>query len=173
MPSCYPPTLGAKSAHLHELIRERLLDNPQRLTTVLSPDPNMQARLDENENARLKAIRVQLTGEQMRQIAADASELERLNGQPDSPEDLAKLPQLHVSDLPEKPLPIPSTVETVSGRPLLRSDVYSNGVNYLVLNFDLQGLPQHLWQYLPKYTDAISKLGAGNINFREYSHKDR
>ena len=32
----------------------------------------MQARLDENENARLKAIRVQLTGEQMRQVAADA-----------------------------------------------------------------------------------------------------
>ena len=155
----------------NELIRERLLDNPQRLTTVLSPDPNMQARLDANENARLKAIRVQLTEEQMRQIAADAVELERLNGQYNSPEDLAKLPQLHVSDLPEKPLPIPTTVETVSGRPLLRSDVFSNGVNYLVLNFDLQGLPQHLWQYLPRYTDAISKLGAGNMNYEQMAQR--
>ena len=155
----------------NELIRARLLDNPHRLTTVLSPDPNMQARLDANENERLKAIRAQLTEEHMRQVAADAAELERLNGQPNSPEDLAKLPQLHVSEMPEKPLPIPTTVETVSGRPLIRSDVFSNGVNYLVLNFDLHGLPQHLWGYLPIYTDAISKLGAGTINYEQMAQR--
>ena len=151
----------------NELIRERLLDNPHQLTTVLTPDAGMLAHLHASEETRLTAIRSQLTDEQMRQIAADAAELERLNGQPNSPEDLAKLPQLHVSDLPDKPLHIPTTVERVSERPLLRNDVFSNGVNYLVLNFDLQGLPEHLWQYLPRYTDAIGKLGAGNLNYEQ------
>ncbi|RKU27652.1 hypothetical protein C6499_11625 [Candidatus Poribacteria bacterium] len=155
----------------NELIRERLLDNPHRLTTILTPDPDMQARLDANVNERLKAIRAQLTDEQMKQIAADAAELERLNGQPNSPEDLAKLPQLSVSELPKEPLHIPTTVETVSGCTLLRNDIFSNGVNYLVLNFDLQGLPQHLWQHLPRYTDAISKLGAGNINYEQMAQR--
>ena len=155
----------------NELIRERLLDNPHRLTVVLSPDPDMLARLHAGEEARLKATSSQLTDEQMRQIAVDAAELERLNGQPNSPEDLAKLPQLYVSDLPEKPLHIPTTVETVSGRPLLRNDVFSNGVNYLVLNFDLQGLPEHLWQYLPRYTDAIGKLGAGDLSYEQVAQR--
>ncbi len=155
----------------NELIRERLLDNPHQLTTILSPDPGMQARLEGNEDARLKEIRAQLTDEQMEQIAADATELERLNGEPNSPENLAKLPQLQVSDLPEKPLHIPTTVETVSGRPLLRNDVFSNGVNYLTLNFDLQGLPQHLWQHLPRYTDAIGKLGAGKMNYEQMARR--
>ena len=155
----------------NELIREKLLDNPHRLTTVLSPDPDMQARLDAEENARLKAIRAQLTDEQIRKIAADASELEYLNGQPNSPEDLAKLPQLRVSDLPENPLHTPTSVETVCGRPLIRSDIFSNGVSYLELSFDLQGLPQNLWQYLPRYTDAISKLGAGRMNYVQAAHR--
>ena len=155
----------------NELIRERLLDNPHRLTTILSPDPDMQARLDANVDERLKTIRANLTDKQTRQIAVDAAELERLNGQPNSPEDLAKLPQLSVSELPKEPLHIPTTVETVSGRPLLRNEVFSNGVNYLVLNFDLQGLPQHLWQHLPRYTDAISKLGAGNINYEQMAQR--
>ena len=155
----------------NELIRERLLDNPHRLTVVYAPDPGMQARLDAAEEARLKAIRAQLTDEQMRQVAADAAELERHSGQPNSPEDLAKLPQLQVSDLPKEPLHIPTTVETVGGRPLLRNEVFSNGVNYLVLNFDLQGLPQHLWQYLPRYTDAISKLGAGKMNYEQMARR--
>ena len=155
----------------NEMIRERLLNNPHRLTTIVSPDPGMQARFDADEEARLKAIRAQLTDEEMKQVAADAAELERLNGQPNSPEDLAKLPQLHVSDLPEQPLHIPTTVETVSGRPILRNDVFSNGVNYLVLNFDLQGLPQHLWQHLPRYTDAISKLGAGSMGYEQMAQR--
>ncbi len=155
----------------NELIRERFLDNPHRLTTILTPDPEMQARLDATENKRLKAIRAQLTDEQMRQLAADAAELERLSGQPNSPEDLAKLPQLHVSDLPEEPLHIPTTVETVRGRPLLRNDIFSNGVNYLTLNFDLRGLPQHLWQYLPRYTDAVGKLGAGKMNYEQMAQR--
>ena len=155
----------------NELIRERLLDNSHRLTTIISPDPEKQARLDANEATRLKAIQSQLTDEQMRQIAADAAELERLSGQPNSPEDLAKLPQLHISDLPNKPQHIPTTVETVGGRPLLRNDIFSNGVNYLVLNFDLQGLPQHLWQYLPRYTDAVGKLGAGKMNYEQMAQR--
>ena len=151
----------------NELIRERLLDNPHRLTTILTPDRDMQAKFDANENERLKATRAELTDEQMRQIAVDAAELERLSGQPNSSEDLAKLPQLHVSDLPAEPLHIPTTVETISECPLLRNDIFSNGVNYLVLSFDLQGLPQHLWQYLPRYTDAIGKLGAGKMNYEQ------
>ena len=155
----------------NELIRERLLDNPHRLMVVYAPDPGMQARLDAAEEARLKAIRAQLTDEQVRRVAADAAELERLSGQPNAPEDLAKLPQLQVSDLPEEPLHIPTTVEAVGGRPLLRNEVFSNGVNYLVLNFDLQGLPQHLWQYLPRYTDAISKLGAGKMNYEQIARR--
>ena len=155
----------------NELIRRRLLDNPHRLTAILSPDPRMQARIDANEEARLKAIRAQLTDEQMRQIAADAAELERLNREPNSLEDMAKLPQLHVSDLPTTPLHTPTTVETVGGQPLLRNEVFSNGVNYLVLNFDLQGLPEHLWQHLPRYTDAIRKLGAGSVSYEQMAQR--
>ena len=155
----------------NELIRDRLLDNPHRLTTILTPDPDMQARLDATENKRLKAIRAQLTDEQMRQIAADAAELERLSGQPNTPEDLAKLPQLSISDLPDKPLQIPTTVETVGGCPLFRNNVFSNGVNYLTVNLDLRGLPQHLWQYLPSYTDAVGKLGAGKMNYEQIAQR--
>lgn len=155
----------------NDLIRERLLKNPHRLTTVLTPDPGMQARLDASENARLKAVRAQLTDEQVKQIAAEAGELERLNDQPNSLEDLAKLPQLHVSDLPEKPLHIPISLETVSGRPLLRSEVFSNGVNYVELSFDLQGLPQHLWKYLPRYTNAIGKFGAGKMGYQQIAQR--
>ncbi len=158
-------------AIFNELIRERLIDNPHRLTSVLSPDRDKQVKTDAELIERMKETRAQFTDDQMERIAADAAELERLNEQPNSPEALAKLPQLQVSDLPEKPRHIPTTVEDVGGRALLHNNVFANGVNYLVLNFDLQGLPEHLWTYLPRYVEAISKLGAADMDYAEMAHR--
>ena len=155
----------------NELIRERFIENPHRLTNILSPDREMQSKTDAELVERMKETRSQLTDEEVERIAADAAELERLNGVPNSPEALANLPQLHVSDLPEKPKHIPTTVENIGGQVLLRSDVFANGVNYLVLNFDLQGLPEHLWTYLPRYAEAISKLGAADMNYEEMAQR--
>lgn len=153
------------------LIRGRLLENPHRLTSILSPDPGMQNRLKADHDKCMNAMRAQLTEKQVRRIAAKAAELERLNGEPNSPEALETLPQLKVADLPEKPKHIPKQIEMVGDVVLLRSDVFSNGVNYLVLNFDLNGLPQHLWAILPRYRDAISKLGAAGLNYAVISKR--
>ena len=155
----------------NEMIRDRLVDNPHRLTNVLSPDPKMQAAIDAESERRTKEIRSQLTDEQALQIAAEAAELEMMNGEPNAPEALAKLPQLQVRDLPETPKHIPTTIEKVCGQDLLNNDVFANGVNYLTLNFDLQGLPEHLWSYLPRYTNAISKLGAADMSFTEMAKR--
>ena len=131
----------------------------------------MQARTDAELAERMKETRAEFSDEEVQRIAADAAELERLNGVPNSPEALARLPQLQVSDLPEKPRHIPTTIEKVGGRDLLRNDVFANGVNYLVLNFDLQGLPERLWTYLPRYADAIGKLGAADMSYEEMAQR--
>ena len=158
-------------AIFNELIRERFVENPHRLTNILSPDRDMQANMDAELAERMKETRAALTDEEVQRIAADAAELERLNGVPNPPEALAKLPQLQVSDLPEKPKHIPTTVESVRGQDLLCSDVFANGVNYLLLSFNLQGLSQHLWPYLPRYADAIGKLGAADMSYEEMAQR--
>lgn len=158
-------------AIFNELIRERLIENPHRLISVLSPDQEMQAKIEAARVERMKTTRAQFTDEQVQRIAADAAELELLNGQPNPPEALAKLPQLQVGDLPDKPRHIPTVVEKVAGRDLIKNDVFANGVNYLVLNFDLQGMPEHLWTYVPRYADAISKLGAAGMNYTEIAQR--
>ncbi len=154
-------------AIFNEMIRERLIDNPHRLMSVLSPDQQLQAKLDAALEKRTKAIRAELTEAEVKKIAVDAAELERMNGQPNPPDALAKLPQLSVNDLPDSPKHIPTTIEKVGGRDFLRSDVFSNGVNYFVLDFDVRGLPEHLWQFMPRYIDAVHKLGAADMDFTE------
>src|SRR5690606_15010676 len=138
------------------LIQERLIDNPHRITLVFVPDPELESRKEQEINQKLKEIRAKLSDEQLQRIAETTAELDRIAATPNSPEAIATLPQLKVSDLPPKPRHIPTTVETIEGGiELLVNDVFANGVNYLVVDFDLSHLPLELLATLPLYGDCV------------------
>lgn len=154
------------------LITERLLGNTHRLTVVLRPDRELQARTDAAFAEQMKQVRSGLSDDQARAIAREADELDLLSGTPNTPEAIAMLPQLKVKDLPAKPKHIPTTTEKLGGENvLLVNDVFSNGVNYLNLNFDLAGLATELWPYLGEYTDAIQKMGAAGMDYEQVSRR--
>lgn len=153
-------------------VRERLLDNPHRLTVVLRPDCGLQARTDAAFEEHMKGVRAGFSTDQARRIASEAGKLERLSGTPNSPEALAMLPQLKVKDLPAKPKHITTVAENLGGgNELLVNDVFTNGVNYLDLSFDLTGLSSDLWPYLAQYADAVHKMGAAGMNYEQVSRR--
>jgi len=153
------------------LIRKWLLENPHRLTVTLTPDREMAGRTAAAFEKRMADERAELNDEEAQEVADAAEALDRLNDIPNSPEALALLPQLSISDLPRKLTHIPTAIETVGGIELLRNDVPSNGINTLILDFDLQGLPADLWSYLPHYAEAINKLGAAGMGYEAIAHR--
>ena len=153
------------------LLRERLIDNPHRLNVVMSPDRAMQAELDHRLHSRVERIESGMTEEQVAAAAAAAAELEQLNSTPNTAEQLASLPQLRVSDLPAALQHVDTEVSDNAGITLLRNDVFSNGVNYLAVDFDLAGLPAELWPYLPRYLEATEKLGVAGANYEEIARR--
>lgn len=158
--------------YFNGLIREKLLNNPHRLMAVFRPDRNWQAISDEALAAKMKELRTQLTEAELQRIAEEAAELDADAGTPNTKEAIAKLPQLKVTDLPPKPEHIPTVIEELPGGAIfLRNQVFANGVNYLHLDFNLQGLPPELWLYVPAYIDALQKLGAAGMNYEKIARR--
>lgn len=155
----------------NHLIRDRLLNNPHRLTAVFRPDPEASAREDAQFAERLERIRAGLTAQEIERIAANARQLEAKSGTPNSPQALATLPQLRVHDLPASPKHIANHVTTCGGFELIRCEVFANGVTYLALDFDLTGLADDLWRYLPFFTDAIEKMGTTGRTYEETARR--
>ncbi|NQU09143.1 insulinase family protein, partial [bacterium] len=163
---------AADPAYFNRLARDRLVDNRHRLTTVLRPDHEWQARTDAAVAARLQRVRAGLSEQQLQVIARRAAALDEQVGTPNTPEQVASLPQLSVGDLPARPAHIPTTVADLGdGARLLVNDVFTNGVNYLSLSFDLHGLPSDLLPYLPRHADAVRKLGAAGQTYQELAHR--
>ncbi|HVF09922.1 MAG TPA: hypothetical protein VNA16_03920, partial [Abditibacteriaceae bacterium] len=144
-----------------------MLANPHRLLTVLYPDPEHAAREEQRERDELAAIKTTLSPSELKAVDERAGALEAAQGQPNSPAALATLPRLRRSDLPDAPREIPHSLENMAGFPVLRSDVFSNGVAYLQAAVDVRDLPPHLWKFLPRYTDAVDKIGAAGQSWEQ------
>jgi len=119
----------------------------------------------------MKDTRAGMSDDDARQVAADAAELDRENSEPNTPKQIASLPQLGIADLPEALVHIPTTVESAGPVTLLRNDVPSNGVNTLMLDFNLQGLPEALWRRLAHYAEAVNKMGAAGMGYEVIAHR--
>lgn len=147
-------------------IRRHLIDNPHRLTLVLAPEPGKQEREDDALKAKLAEQRAHMSEAAIQEIAQTAVRIEEEAGTPNSQEQLATLPQLKLADLPRQPAIIPCLLERLpEGVELICPDVFSNGINYLILNFDLTGLPPDLWVLLPRYADALEKMGTAELDY--------
>jgi Zn-dependent M16 (insulinase) family peptidase len=48
---------------------------------------------------------------------------------------------------------------------VLCNDVFANGVNYVEIDIDLDGLPDDLYAYVPHYCDAVNKMGAAGQSY--------
>ncbi|MGC8801253.1 insulinase family protein [Chloroflexus sp.] len=152
--------------HLFErMIRELLLNNPHRTRVTLRPDPEHAARLAAAEQARIDAFAATLDEAKRVALVAETQALVEWQQTPDPPEALATIPTLRLSDLDRTIKRIPTDIDERGGVTLLRHNLFTNGIVYLDLAFDLRALPPHLLPYVPLFARALTEMGTATSDF--------
>lgn len=163
--------LAADPTWPQQLIHQYLLENNHRVTVTLQPDPDLAARLEQEEKDRLAAIRVQMSEEELATAVAYTHELRRRQEAPDDPALLAKIPRLALADLDKENKPIPIAVSQSDGAEILYHDLFTNGIVYLNLGFNLRVLPQELLPYLNLFGRALLEMGTEREDFVKLSQR--
>jgi Zn-dependent M16 (insulinase) family peptidase len=163
--------LADQPAYLQDLIRTYLLDNPHRVTVVMEPDSDYNRRLEEEERARLDAARAQMDEMALQAVVHNTELLKRLQETPDSPELLATLPSLQLSDLDKDVNTIPIEVLPLGNGKVLYHDLFTNGIVYLILGFDMHVLPQELLPYADFFGKALTRLGTETEDYVKLSQR--
>lgn len=137
--------------YFERLIQKHLLENPHRATLRLVPDPEEGKRKEAAEAERLAKAKAAMTPAQIEKLIADVAGLKKHQETPDSPEALAAIPALKISDIDPKIKTIPIETGQISGAKLFTHDLPTNGILYLDLGFDLHPL-------LPSAGDDAAEL---------------
>ena len=157
--------------YFQSLIREHLLKNDHRVTLVLTPDPELNATRAAEEEARLQSARAQMDKAALEKIVANTLELKRRQELVDTPELLAMLPTLKLTDLDRDVKTIPTELGEIHGAKLLFHDLFTNGIVYLDLAFNLHGLAPELLPYAKLFQQSLTEMGTETEDFVKLSQR--
>ncbi len=151
--------------YFENMITRDILSQQHRVTVTLAPDANCAKEQEAAEQQRLAAARAQMNATEVQAVIANTQALQHWQETPDAPEALATLPMLQRSDLEPRNKQIPIAVHDHRGVPLLHHDLFTNGIVYLEVGFDLHALPQELLPYLPLFSRALLEMGTTQESF--------
>lgn len=157
--------------YFQDLIGKYLLDNSHRVTLTLTPDPDLNAVQAAEEEARLTAARAAMDKAALEAIVENTRDLKRRQEMVDTPELLALLPTLKLDDLDREAKSIPSELGDVQGSKLLFHDLFTNGIVYLDLGFDMHGLSPALLPYAKLFIQALTEMGTEAEDFVKLSQR--
>lgn len=178
LPLAYEAPLAAIKQHLaanpryfEQLIQQSFLNNPHRTTVLLSPDTEAGKRDEAEERAKLDAAREAMNDDDILRVIEQTRKLKELQSAPDSPEALATIPMLKLTDLDKRNKLIPLEMAQMSGVNVLYHDLFTNGITYLDVGFNLRALPQVLLPYVALFGRALLEMGTESEDFVRLSQR--
>jgi Zn-dependent M16 (insulinase) family peptidase len=148
-----------------------LVDNQHRLLAVMEPDPGFSEKSEAKFKEKMAALKAGFTKEQLRQIDEQATQLKAFQSETDSSEAAATLPTLRMDDVPRQVETIPTQHKTLASVAALEQDLFTNGIAYVDLAFDIAHVPEDLQLYLPLLGKIMSGMGAAGFSYDDMAKR--
>ena len=154
-----------------DMLKIWFLDNPHRLLSVMEPDPAYNDERDAAFNKQMAGIKAGLSAEKIEHIRHDAETLKMFQSEADHPEALATLPKLNLRDIQRTVETIPTERNFIHSVPAMTHDLFTNGIAYLDLAFDISDIPEALQPYLPLLGKLMTNMGAAGFSYEEMAKR--
>jgi len=158
---------GLKEKYLESLIIRYMLNNPHALMLTLEPKPGMEQEINQEAEAELASYKKELTENDINKLVVKTEELLAYQKAEDTPEALATIPLLELSDINPDVEWFQVEQKKAETTPVLYFNDFTSGVVYVNLYFDLRTLPEELIPYASLLSNFL-----GILNTENYSYGD-
>ena len=153
--------------YFEQLIQKYLLNNRHASVVIIEPEKGLNAKNEAALEKKLAEYKAGLSEDEIRKLIADTKHLKEYQETPSPKEDLEKIPMLARSDMKKEAAPFYNTELSVKGIPVVHHDIYSNGIIYLTMLFDIAHVPAEDIPYL-----GVLKAVLGYVDTKNYSYAD-
>ena len=128
------------SRFFEELLEESILNSQHCAAVSLLPSKTLGNERREKETRDLQLIKDSWTDATISSIIGMNERLKKAQEEPDSIEDLQKLPSLSLSDISEEPEKLPIIEKNIDGNIVLLHEVETGGITYADIHFSAADL---------------------------------
>ena len=152
-----------------DTLREVLASD--RITVVLHPDPEFNEKKEERLCERLDAIAAAMTEEEKAQLIATLEDFRKWQSEPETPEALATIPRLCLSDMNPDIKPTPTETAEACGVTVVMHPLHTGGISYAQLYFDVSDADEDEIHYLRLLCDMNYEWDTGKSTSVEFRNK--
>jgi len=152
---------------LETTISNYLVNNPHAVLMVLKPEPGLQAKIDEATKKELDEFKAGLNNEEKEKLIAETKTLIEHQKREDTPEALATIPMLELTDISPEVEWFTVYEKSVADVQVIHHNAFTNGILYSNMFFDIRVLPKELVPYVRLLTSVLGKLNTENYSYGE------
>lgn len=157
--------------YYEQLIKKYFLDNTHSSLVVLKPEKGLTTRKDEELRQKLAKIKSEMTEEEIDKLVEKTKNLKKYQETPSTKEQLDTIPVLSREDLSKEVEPFYNTVVSEDGITVVRHNIFTNGIGYLSLCFDITDIPYEMLSYLVVLKGTLGYMDTENYTYAELSNE--
>ena len=155
------------TGYYEKLIKDGIMDNPHKSIFTLSPEKGMNVKTEKDEAERLRKVKESLSDSEIAKIVSDTAALKAYQKEPEKPENIEKIPLLGREDIKKTADPLINEPETIGETAVLYHPIFTNGIAYLDLLFDMKDIPERLMPYISLVKEFIGLIGTKDHTYGE------
>lgn len=161
----------AESGYFETLIQNYMIDNSHVSMVTIEPERGLNARNEEKLSEKLKLYKDSLSEEEIASLIGATRHLKEYQEEPSSREDMEKIPMLKRLDMKKEAAPFLLSEKEYDGTKILFSNLFSNGILYLNLMFDIRRVTEEELPYLGILKAVLGYVDTGRYTYDELANE--
>ena len=157
--------------YFQQIIKKYILDNKHAAVITLSPSKTVAGELQARVAAELASRKAEMSEEDILAVIESTAKLKKMQQTPDSPEALATIPLLDISDIRKEIDWLPAEEREINGAKVLFTDIDTSGIAYVDLYFDASTISQELLPYAYLLQEFIGEVDTDKHGYADLSNE--
>lgn len=159
------------TGYFEKLVKEYILDNTHKSIVIFEPKKGLSEEREEKVRAKLAAYKETLSDTELKEIKAKELNLKEYQSMPSSQEELKTIPMLAISDIDKAARKINNQFSRIEMVDIVSHKIFTNGISYVNLNFDITDLEQGRLPYVALLTEIFKYVDTANYSYNELANE--
>ena len=160
-----------KGKYLEGIVMKYFVENPHALLISMEPKVGLDKEKNAKQAADLAAYKAKLSPTEVDNLVKETNELIAFQKREDTPEALATIPLLKLSDVNPKAAWFGCEEKQAGGTKVLFHDEFTNNIVYTDMFFDLHVLPTEFLPYASLLTNVLTSLDTKNYTYGDLNRE--
>ena len=160
-----------EEGYFEGLVEKYLVRNPHKSLLILKPEKGLTEKTDKELREKLAVYKESLSEEEIHRIIAESKALKAYQDAEDAEENLKKIPMLKREDMEKNAMKLKNELRMIEDTRFLYHDIFTNGIAYIRLIFDVSGLPGELFPYVALLKDIMGLMDTENYGYADFFNR--